>query len=544
LLRLLAAYSDLGVFVTLFKVCLTHFTHPTPIELRPDVPRETGAGSALKCVLTWLRAFAADPKFVTEVLTTQPDIMSVISELYADAFQSNNPKLIRKYISTISEWVRFLEESPNSAQFGPAFLPIFEVSVKVSNHEVFNNNLPLVQAFAIPVLFSLEANPAPFWRAYFEERSQVAQLAIIDFFRHLFVSLLSAESIPDPSTPFPVARFKLRDDELAYLKAAGRDMHRFFNYPIANEFVVRLVKFLGGIFEGSEYSASVTSGILRLFAILLSRQQHKPNISPVLWALSRFCDSHESLVYGANSSQFAILYEIAFDLMQRQLQAARSAGVAFFIHLMYRSHSVSKSLLIPEYFATVELVGPLLQAPPYKVKGLRANLDIIEKFIGHFRIQRFAKAGLETVGRLKGIATIIKAPELAKSFEKIGELYVQKPRERLCCLTSIAGLASGEKQWKTAYEAQIRVAALIKAVLEVKTDFIVDFGALGLAEMDSKIDIGSYAPEILPAVLEAPEFSVVGLKRGLDAAIGFAEKAGMAEITQKLKRVSAQAMGK
>jgi hypothetical protein len=437
-------------------------------------------------------------------------------------------------VCAIGESVRFLEDksfdqTPTVPEVvAPAFAPLIEIALKFAKHPVFVHNIPIVEHFAVPILFLLKSLPKQYWVNHFESANESDQIALLELLQQIFFGLVSADGLPDPSEPFP--RSKSRLEELSLLKTAGRKIDKHVNYTFINEYFTRTAQFLWAVSERPLSSQKVMSAAGDLFSVLLGHHQHRSNFAAVLITLARFCDAHGALLYGTLEPAVRRPYQIGWELAMRQLQVAKASGVAFLIHLLYRSHIATGSLFCSGYACSEQVISDFLQAPQYKVNALSTSLELMEKFVFSFRMPNFVEGGLALLKGLRGAVNCLPTrnpKDIAVSFKFLAKLYEAAPLERLHWLKSVATLSEKENVLLVAFRAQVRAAALVYFVLVAKKEKIAkaDFLSLGLEQEETVLDIKKY-PDI-----GKEQFTVPLLVETIDRAVQLGEKS--AELGQK-----------
>jgi hypothetical protein len=515
-----------------FEILVNHLlilSSARPRQLGKEAPDGPAFGG-LRLALAAIRAFATDPFFFGAAGDQIGRVAEAYGNLYGQAFATNDPHIIRKFVIVFSELFRLqLSFDDPTARLAQAFFPVLNVSVMARSSAVLIGNLDTIEHFAIPVLFILTGAGQTYWPAVYSSWTDEQQCQLIDLLKVVLNNLLTAKDLPPPDDPLPA---DIRDGktELEWLDAVGKRANKELNYTLVDELTARVVAFVWDLLSAGEFRPPLMQATVGLFAALCSRHQKRENYALVLTLVSRFIDVHSKTLYRRHGEVLQALVGLGYSLTFRRLQMAKGAGCALLIHLLYRDFCTTRACLVSESFLNEQFMEAHWTPPAFKEDGLVGVLKILRQFLSVFARKDFAALGVAAVGRLEKLQEPCLVKKIEKVFDntaKVNKLFVTAPYVQFAWLSTNVKVATRKKKWAAAFQFQWRLIVLIYDVVRL-------FGK----ESISEIQFDDVPPEErvralpgvgtrqIPLLIDAPVFTAKTLRQAIDTGIKIAAEAG------------------
>jgi hypothetical protein len=185
-----------------------------------------------------------------------------------------------------------------------------------------------------------------------------------------------------------------------------------------------------------------------LLKSLLSPHQNKGNFPDVLRVVGRFVELNSSTLYARHHPVLKELFRTGCHLVLRRLQAAKAAGIAILLHLLYRDFCQTGQLVVSKSLLTAAYMEVRMSAPLYKQDGLTTMVEVLDSFFRAFLPQNFREQGHLALEDLPGLSllTFPETHEQAKeNMKKMVEKFKDAPYERRSWLALNVALASAQE---------------------------------------------------------------------------------------------------
>jgi hypothetical protein len=490
----------------------------------PERPPDRDPTFALVLAAEAIRAFIVDPRYLLYAATRAPRIIALYGEFYAAAFASNDPALIRKYTVIFSELVRWCEFEENAILPG-GFLPLLFSCQAALDSDILRSDPDLILHFsAFPLITFHFLNPSVFHHSNEDE-----QAALVSVLAGVLGLLLTGEDLPDPNAPLPI--FETAAAELEFLVEAGRTARRTLNYAMVREATARILEFVA-VVSSARLSLPKALAIAPLFPCLLSPHQDEASYKPILSALSLFLKAAGKRLTLAHNNAVEGLVEAAYGLTARRLQSAKAAGIAILVHVLFTDFWWTKATIVSSFYLSQQAIVACWVLPPYKegcLRGLAKNLYMV---VRRFAEDRFVTLAVDQAARIKALIDVCREKEPVAQRKKtayVASMWPGCPLERLFWLSGNVREAITQQDRATAYEFQIRAAALVYAALvasEKESVPSMDFSAL-VDLKECAVDFGEFDHWRRPLLVDSDDISAVGLQQAIEGAAALAKQAGL-----------------
>jgi hypothetical protein len=515
-------------FITFLQVIAPYSREPDFFELFATYLMElTKNRVGLRLAISAIRRFGSDPRFLYAMALHGTKAADALAAVYAAALVSKDGRLVRKYLVSYAELFSLQElMGYDAGGVGQAFFQVLNVSGFVRGERLVREHCEL---FAVPVLFILHSLSDDFWAAVWRQWTDEQQNVLLDLLSVLFGTLLHSDDLPDAFAALPEYVGTQRD-EADWLDDIGRRASRRLNYPLLGELSLRTCELLGRI--------PVSEAVLGLLTSLLSRHQDRRNFGDVLRVVGRFVEANSSHLYARHHPGLKELFRTGCQLVLRRLQAAKGAGVAIVLHLLYRDFCQTGQLHASKGLLNEAYLEVHLASRRYKESNLTGMVTALNMLISEFvplEFREMALHALEDLHYLNCIGFSGTAKRAKKNTKKIIKRFRDAPYERGSWLALNVAIASSNDDWETAYWFQLRRIALIYDVVSV-----VGEGSLRQMEWDvpkkeRTIKLEQYDDETLAILVDGQEFSTQGLSRAIKEGAQIADKAGLVDESAVLR---------
>jgi hypothetical protein len=548
-LDLIASKVGIGTFLKVYEVYLNALR--TARSVRVSVRNSQLAdepGSHLRLALASIRHFASNPLFLNSLLANKTDIPGLITELYSDAFGSNNFKLIRKFTVVYSELVRIVEKPDvDVSALSELLFPLLSVSTVCRRHEVLAQDPIAADHFAVIVILLLDSVGPKKWKLLFRQTFKDEQQSLlIDVLKTILTNMLLRKNLPlDPYSGIPPTVLS-RSAELKHLNDVGVYSKKQLNYGLLNVLTVRSLAFIWELSDIGAFRPQLFHSVVGLFVALLNRYQDRNNYKLILVVLAKFIDvNYRSLSLELNAV-ISGLVSTAFELATRQLQQAKGAGIALLVHVLFRDYSFTRTTLVTSYSIDEQLIDILWTAPPYKHECLVGLVESLTLFVREWADSGFRDRALNLVKNMGVLCTLLedRLPRAAyPGTLKACEVFKTAPLQLIYWLDAGARVALAQGDLLVAFNFQTMLAVVIWATLiESKKD--ARAVRLDLSFLATELAVGinlSEDPHMVRMVMKSENVSIAGLVAALQGAIEVGERGRFVQQVDTFKRILAAA---
>jgi hypothetical protein len=355
----------------------------------------------------------------------------------------------------------------------------------------------------------------------------------IDLLRITFTSLLT-------DTEELTSKLETRAGELEFLKRVGERSRLKIQYPLVNEFTVRVLAFIRLLItQLGKVSFPVLLSLTLCVRALLDRHQLHANYRPILAVLGILIDAHQEEICGAHNRVLDEIVSLVFDLTTRQLQTAKAAGFAILVHLLFTEWATTGTLLLTGCQMDQQFIDHLWTLPRYKVEALKGAFDGILPFVRNFVQTEFVKAVEVLVHRFGVISNCIGDKTLPVTFEnqpQVMQLLATLPFQLVHYL-SLLVQECARARMPSMFNVQLNLVSVIWWTLReagVEDAYKFDLGGIFPSK---SVDLSGYSKRELKYFFDSADISVQSLIDAIRGAIASGESAGFAEQSAVLKQI-------
>jgi hypothetical protein len=527
-LDLVGAHSPPSVFLAIYAAYLSALSAARPIGLpRLRQPRAPPA-FAVRLALVSVRGIATHAAFLDRLRADGP-LPDDLAELYAQAFASGDAPLILKTTVVFAEIARLAESAgAAAARIATALFPVFSAAALVRESPALARDRTAAAHFAITVLLMLHTFPPDDWLREFSAFDDDQQVLALDLLRCTFAHLLN-----DPELP----ALETRAAELAFLAAVCREK---IQYSLVNEVTSRVLAFVRVLLAKlGRFRPPLLLAVIGCIRALLGRHQLRTNFRAVLAALGLVIDAHREQICGGHNRILDEIVALAFELVTRQLQVAKAAGVAIIVHLLFADWATTGCLFVAGFHVDSQFIDHLWELPVYKVEPLRGALDAVLPFVRDFVQTDLACAAELLIRRLTVLSDCICDKALNVIFEnqaQVTQLFYTLPLELMHYLALLMQECVRAKM-PAIFDIQVRTVCVIWwSLQEAGIEDAMRFDLTGVS-MVKAVDLSAYSNEQLKYVFDTGIISVEALVEAIKRAIAIADAVGLAPAAAMLWEV-------
>jgi hypothetical protein len=547
-LDLIASKVGVETFLRGYEFYLSALKTAKPVVVSGNPQLADEPGYHLRLALASVSQFASNPLFLNSLLANQTDIPRLLTELYSDAFGSNNFKLIRKFTIVYSELAGIVETpGADVAALSGLLFPLLTISTVYRRHQVLAQDPIAADHFAVIVILLLHLVGGEQWKVLFRRTFKDEQQGLlIDLLKTVLRNVLLRKNLPpDPYSGIPPSVLS-RSAELKHLNDIGVYSKKQLNYGFLNELTVRSLAFIWELCGIGAFRPQLFQSVVGLFVALLNRYQDRNNYALILVVLAKFIDVNYRSLFLEPNPAIRGLVLTAFQLLTRQLQQAKGAGVALIVHLLFRDYSFTRTVLVTSDGINEQLIDMLWTAPAYKHECLVGLVESLTLFLREWADVEFVKRAFDVVNNMGALCTLLEDnspravyPGAFKAFE----LFKTAPLQLMHWIDAGASLALAQGDLPVAFDLQRKLAVVIWATL-IKSKKDARAARLDLSflaeEWASGIDLNVDA-KLIRMLQKSENVSITGLVAVLQGAIEVGERGGFVQDADILRRVLAAA---
>jgi hypothetical protein len=491
-----------------------------------------------------VRQIASDPLFLNGLLANRTAIPSLVTDLYRNALDSNNFKLIRKFTIVYSELVRNVERPDvDVGALSELLFPLLDISMAHHRNEVFAHDPIAADHFAVIVILLLHSVSGERRKLLFRQAFNDKQGLLINLLKTVLRNVLLRKDLPpDPYSGIP-ATVLSRSAELEHLDHIGVYSKKQLSYGLLNELTVRSLAFIWELCDLGAFHPQLFQSVFTLFVALLNRYQDRKNYKSILVVFAKFIDVNYRSLFLELNVAISRLVSTAFELARRQLQQAKAAGIALLVHLLFRDYSFTRTVLVTSYSIDEQLIDILWTVPTYKHECLVGLVESLALFVREWTDVTFRALTLDLIKNMGLLCTILedRSPRAADTWSlNAFEVFKTAPLQLIHWLFAGANAARDQGDHLAALNFQKRLAFVIWRILSLinskKDGWSAWLDSSFLAEQWMPEINLSDDPRLVRVLLKSEKVSLARLVEVLRNAIDVGERGKFVDEVDMLKR--------